>query len=422
MVALPLGDTDWARFLSGEARIRVKNRYYEQNPTNQQEGFSLLSRPGLKRWRTIGTGPIRAQPFSQQGAFGDDLFVMSGDEAYRISRATNAATLISGGFFAGNPTGFGSLAATGAIGSTPEYLYIADGTTLWLYLENGFAQGTLVISGVLSDGDVIEIGGVYYRWSTAGVDSGAPAGTIGNPWRVLLGSGTVEATDNMRNALDGSGQGVTCSTALIAHPTVNGAFSNNTSLRVVAKEPGTAGNAITTTETGATTAWGGGVLAGGGLVTLTTVSLPDDLSPLSVGFIAGYVIVVPAQTTGFGGRFFWIEPGETFIRPLNFATAERSPDPVYSVRVFGDQFALYGPDTTEFWYPTGDLLTPFLRVQGQLFSRGIVEGTDVEIKGRIIVVDATGEVYVVSQGEPLRVSDSSIEERIRTQLRLQAII
>ena len=101
MVSLPLGDTDWTRSLSGEARIRVKNRYYEQNPTNQKEGWSLLTRPGLKRWKEVGTGPIRAQPYSQSGAFGNDLFVLSGNELYRISQSTNIATLLGGGFFTG---------------------------------------------------------------------------------------------------------------------------------------------------------------------------------------------------------------------------------------------------------------------------------------------------------------------------------
>ena len=423
MVTLPLWKSDWRRSLSGESIIALRNRYPEQNPVNQKEGVSYLARPANRRWVEVGDGPIRAV-FSEPGSFNGALFVVSGQDFYRVD-TTNIATFIASGIF-GTPDGFPSIAITAAIGpGTPEMCYLADGQTLWLYVQNGWALGVLTATAAILNNDTIQIGGVYYQWTNASVDAGAPAGTLANPWRVALGVGNVEALDNMRGAINGDGvPGITYSTALVAHPTVLARSSTTNTLRIQAQAVGAAGNGIVTTETGANISWGGATLSGGGAPYLTSVDMPDALAPAAVTFIAGYVIVVPktTNTTGFNGRFFWIEPGETFIRPLNFATAERSPDPLFNCRTVGDQFWLLGEKTTEVWYPTGDELIPFQRIQGQVFERGTVEGTDAQIKDSLVLVDSDGVVYVVAGGGPKPVSDNSIEERIRRALRLEKVL
>jgi hypothetical protein len=423
VVTVNLWNTDWRRSVAGEPFIPLRNRYLEANPTNLKEGTAILSRPSNQRFVSVGEGPIRAL-FSEPGSFGGALFIVSGQELYRLD-PTNIVTFIGSGI-AGNPDGFPSIAITSALGpGTPEFCYVADGTTLWLYTENGYALGVLSAAGAIQNNDVIEIGGVYYQWTNASVNAGTPAGTSANPWLVQLGGSNVVSLDNMRAAINNDGDaGTQYSTLLVEHPTVLGRSSTALTLRVQARDVGAPGNGITTTETGANISWGAATLTGGGSPYLTTVDMPDDLAPVSVAFVAGYVIVVPKTTnvSGFNGRFFWIEPGETFIRPLNFATAERSPDPLFAVRVVGDQFWLLGEKTTEVWYPTGDFEVPFLRVQGQVFDRGTVEGTDAQIKDTIIVADSDGVVYAISGGAPQRISDNSVEERIRTALRLAKVL
>jgi hypothetical protein len=154
--------------------------------------------------------------------------------------------------------------------------------------------------------------------------------------------------------------------------------------------------------------------------TVTQVAMPDSVGTVSLAFIAGYVIVIPAQETGINGRFYWIEPGDTTVDPLNFATAERSPDRAVSVRVFGDQFWILGDNSTEVWYPTGDPVAPFARSQGRLFDKGVWEGTAVQVGDSIMLVDADGVVQKIS-ASPERVSDHSIEERIRNAKKLANI-
>jgi hypothetical protein len=291
-------------------------------------------------------------------------------------------------------------------------------------MEDGFAIGLLSATGAIVDTDEVQIGSVYYRWTSGSVNAGTPAGTATDPWLVALGSSNAEALDNLRGAVGNTGvPGVTYSLLLVEHPLVLPRSSTANSFSVQAKDAGSGGNSIVTTETGADIQWASGTLTGGGTDSVTPVPLPDDLAAIAVDFIAGYVIVVPdTRNTSFSGRFFWIEPGETFIRDLNFATAERSPDPLLSVRTVGDQFWLFGTNTSEVWYPTGDLLTPFIRIQGQTFTRGVIEGTDLLIKDQVILVDQDGVVYLVTGGGPQRVSDSSVEERIRRAIRAEQLL
>lgn len=413
MVKVPLGTGDWRRSVAGEADVPVLNRYFEQNPTNLEDQVALLSRPGLRRWLSVGNGPIRAL-YSQPGAFEDSLFVVSYDSLYSVEQDETITTLGSGLFtipFDHTP----SMAATGRLGSTPEHLFIADGRVLYLYVEDGYSDGT--VSGTPANTDVVKIDTVYYKFTNASVDAGTPAGTVGNPWLVALGASATIAFENLAAAISDNGlAGSQYSTALTGHTTVVVVSNTANSVTVRAVTSGVAGDGISTTETGAALAWGAATLTGGGTAQVNQVQTPDDVGVVSVGHIAGYIIVVVAGDFDVNGRFYWITPGETTIDALNFATAERAPDPLISVRVVGDQFWLLGTSTTEVWYLSGDAAAPFQRVQARLFDRGVWEGTDVQINDTVIVVDPDGVVYAISGGGPQRISNHSIEQRIRESM------
>jgi hypothetical protein len=266
-----------------------------------------------------------------------------------------------------------------------------------LYMENGYARGT--IGGTPANNDVVQIGGVYYKFTNAGVNVGAPAGTNANPWLVALGVDAAHAWINFGNAVDNSGvAGTQYSTALIANTTAKVVNVAGASVTVRAVAIGALGNAIVTTETGAALAWTGATLTGGGAVSWTPVETPDDVGIIGLAYIASYVVVVPAQGQNINGRFYWINPGETTIDPLDFATAERAPDPISGVVVFGDQFWLPGSNTTEPWYFTGNIDQPVLRVQGVVFDRGAWEGTAIQVKDSMIIVDNEGAVFQIQGG------------------------
>lgn len=407
MVAVPLGRSDWRRSVAKEPELRFVNRYFETNPADQASQSALISRPGLRRFMTVGAGPIRGV-YSQPGSFSDALFVVSDDVWWRVDR-DGTQTVLQTGLNPGQ--GAVSMAGTGNIGDTPEYMFLADGRNLWIYVENGYAKGS--VSGSPANNDVIRIASTYYKFTTGSVNAGTPAGTLANPWLVALGANDTLSWANFGAAVGASGTaGTDYSTALTVNTDVIVIAVSATLVSVRSVLIGALGNGIVTTETGASIAWASGTLTGGGAPTVTTVETPDDVGVISLGYIASFVVVIPAQGEGVNGRFFWIEPGETTIDPLNFATAERAPDPIYSVVVFGDQFWLPGSNTTEVWYFSGNPDSPVLRLQGVAFDRGTWAGTAIQVKESMITVDADGGVFQIAGGIQ-RISNPSVEQRIR---------
>lgn len=405
MPSLKLGSSDWKRGAAQEPRVYVQNRYFESNPTNLVEGSSLIRRPGLKRWLSFGSGPCRGL-YSQPGSFNTCLFVASGTELYRVDGG--AAQFIGGGLANNTARGYVSMTSTGNIGSTPEYLYVADGNALYLYMSAGYGFSTL--NGTPSNNDTLSIQGVYYKWTSGSVNVGTPAGTLANPWLVSLGSLPEDPMTNMALAIAVEGTaGSTYSTGLITpNPGVTYQAYGTNYLTVRTLDTTTV---VSLSTTATDVAWSSTSIVGGSQ-SFTQVQVPDGLGIISVGYIASFVICAVAPGTDYKGRFFWIEPGETIIRPLNFATAEQSPDPIYGVRVVGDQLWLLGESTTEVWYPTGDGNAPFARTQGQVFDRGVWQGTDVQVKENLFIIDSTGAVYNLAGGLN-RISNPGIEQRIR---------
>ena len=155
------------------------------------------------------------------------------------------------------------------------------------------ATGTLTASGVFSDGDTVKIGGTTYTMKTALTN------LVAN--EVLIGASTAIALDNLKQAINqgdtqggGEGQETKYSTGTVPHPTVTATTNGATTQVVEARDAGTAGNAITTTETGANCAFGGGTLASGVSVNrliMNTYTLPSGSQvvefPAPIDFVNG---------------------------------------------------------------------------------------------------------------------------------------
>lgn len=416
MVDIPLGRADYHRSVAKEAQIQTRNRFFEQNPVLASGQAALISRPGLKRWIYVGDGPIRAL-FSASGDFDDALFVVSGTEWYRVD-LDGTTTLLQGGL---NPVGTPRMAATGTIGdgtsATPAYLYLADGVELYLYIENSFATGT--ITGSPANGNTITLGDFHYQFTNASVDTGTPDGSGANPWLVALSTSDLLAWTNFANAVNISGApGTDYSTATTSNTLAQSTNKSTDTVSVRANTAGALGNDVGTAATGGL-AWGAANLVNGGQPQVTAVELPNDVGAVSVCYQASYIIVVPAQVDDFKGRFYWIDPGETTIDPLDFATAEREPDAVYDAIAFQDQFWLPGATTTEVWYFTGNSDSPVQRLQGVAFNRGTWQGTALQVKESMIIVDSDGGVFQIAGGLT-RISNPAVEERIRVAINTQA--
>lgn len=417
MADLPFVQQPSDRRVAKEAVVTLKNRFIEPNGTLNDSKASAISRPVMKKWIDVGSGYIR-KVYSAPGTFNDDLFVVSGYDLYRVTNKS-VATLV--GTISTQNTGGVSMAATAPLGTVPSKLYIAEGGVLWVYIESGQASGQLTASAIPVSGDTVQINTTYYKFLSSALDGGAPAGTAANPWNVKLGITTAASMSNLYNAINASGvAGTDYSTALVRHTTV---YANNVSsniLYVSALTYDTLGNAIVTLDTSAVLSWASGTLTGGGTPQLRQVKIPDDAGAVSLAHINSYIIIIPAQTAITKGRFYWIKPGETTIDPLAYATAERSPDALYQVIVFGDMFWLLGQNTSEAWITSGDSAAPMQRFQGILYDRGSWAGSAVQVKESVIVVDQDGAVFQVAGGLN-RISDPGIEERVRRAMQKQAL-
>ena len=115
MADIPLAKSDYFREVAKEARITMRNRYFEENPVLTDKQSALIARMGMRRWIYVGDGPIR-NVYSQPGSFSDALFVASYDKLWRVS-TTGVVTLI-GDIPSNSIDGFVSMAATNNIGTT----------------------------------------------------------------------------------------------------------------------------------------------------------------------------------------------------------------------------------------------------------------------------------------------------------------
>jgi len=224
--------------------------------------------------------------------------------------------------------------------------------------------------------------------------------------------------NNMLQAISFTGtQGVTYSANLGGqNPQVTAAYpglnvDDDALLTVTARTDLAAGNDLATTETGANMSWGAATLTGGGTHALSGVPMPDGLPPIAVATLKSFVLVA----VGNSDRFYWIRPAEITIAPLDFATAESQPDDVLTVEVVGDTAWFVGEGSTEVWYATGVVASPFAPVPGRVFDRGAIEGTVVNIKGSVFLVGRDYVVYAIA-GAPNRISNHGVEQTIRTAL------
>lgn len=417
MTTLPLGYGAYKRAAGGFPEVKLINRFLESAPTNLKEKVALIARPGtnlLERFPPdTDTGRIRGV-YSEAGTFNGDLFVVSGQNLYRYDGSVR--TLIGGEI-----KGDGRPSVAFDKGAGYERLFIADGVLLNYYGGGTHATAVLTDDGSATyTGAVIAIGGVYYGWTEGDVDDGPPDGTSGAPFLCRTGSGAAEALSNMAAMLNFDGTPGTDFSSTLSGPNTLVTAEANTddgTLTLTARVETAAGNNITVSVSGDEhLSWDGATLSGGGSHSLHGIPMPGGLPAKLCASLNHYIWIGVADSQ----RFYWIKPGETSIDPLLFAEAESSPDPVHGLERVGDTMVVLGAASTEFWAATGDANIPFAPIQGRTLSRGVVEGTAVAVDERtIILVGDDGKVYAIS-GAPQRISDHSIEERIRRQLRREA--
>lgn len=117
------------------------------------------------------------------------------------------------------------------------------------------ATETYTLAAQISDGDDVTIDSKVYTFETS------LSNVDGN---VLIGATASDTIDNLVAAIMlGAGSGTTYAAATTVHPTATAAVAAGDTMLVTAKQVGTAGNSLATTENGIQSSWGDTSMSGG---------------------------------------------------------------------------------------------------------------------------------------------------------------
>lgn len=133
----------------------------------------------------------------------------------------------------------------------------------------------------------------------------------------------------------------------------------------------------------------------------------------TVTFQDGYFIF---NRTGTGQFFISKLLSVTFDATM-WATAEQAPD--YTECVISDKRMLwiFGKESGEVWYDSGNNLFPFARVDGTFIDVGIMSPyTAAQIGGSVFWLGSDGSVYRTNGYIPQKVSTEAVEYSINTPL------
>lgn len=100
---------------------------------------------------------------------------------------------------------------------------------------------------------------------------------------------------------------------------------------------------------------------------LNDISFPDDAPVSKIAVGASRLIALRKDT----GTFYWSGPLGVTIDPLDFATAENSPDKLLDLLFIADRLYLFGSETVETWPVAADQDLPFQPLPGATFPVGI---------------------------------------------------
>lgn len=297
-VPVPLGRNAWKRSYAAEPEVVLKNRFFEVNPTNLDQQTALLARPGSTPFTSVGSGTHRGK-FTQPGFMNGDLFVADSNKLYRVQSDGTKINITS------DLLGSGDISFAAMFGADYEYLFLADGLLLQVYLGGTrgtstltatqvAATGTLTTTGNAVNNETVTIGSHVYTWK----------GTLtGAADEVLVGGSADASLTNLMNAINGgTGEGTTYGTGTVAHTQVTATHPTTSTLVVTAITAGDAGNAIATTETMTSAAWGGALMSGG----LTNVIASQVIKVGTTYFTWGNAAAVAAATATGSAAHPWV--------------------------------------------------------------------------------------------------------------------
>lgn len=146
-------------------------------------------------------------------------------------------------------------------------------------------------------------------------------------------------------------------------------------------------------------------VAEGGAV--TEISDPDFPGASSFDYMDGYGIFTVPNSSQWGVTGL---NDFTDVDALDFASAEKQSDKTVRVFSFYDTVLVFGTETTERWYNSGDVF-PFSRISNGVLERGLgAKNSVAKLDNRVFWVDNNRQVVVLEGATPVRVSTHALEK------------
>lgn len=143
---------------------------------------------------------------------------------------------------------------------------------------------------------------------------------------------------------------------------------------------------------------------------ITQIAMPNGEIVQWVAFLSGLFCIGVANSNAF----YFMAVGEAAPQALHIYNAEASPDNTQIGIPVGDQLALVGSNTVEFWQASasGTVDDPLSPVTGATYAKGTCNAASVAKLDNSFVFVGLDRVVYLGGTVPQRISDESIEERL----------
>lgn len=144
--------------------------------------------------------------------------------------------------------------------------------------------------------------------------------------------------------------------------------------------------------------------------TVALITDPDRPAWAAVDFVDGYVVYVEQSTGRFGCSAL---NDASNYDALDYATAEGSPDTLVTLKVDHRQVALFGTDSVEIWWNSGQAGFPFERVASGFVEIGCLARLGVtKADNSLFWLASDRTIRRLSGQTPVKVSQTGVEERL----------
>lgn len=146
--------------------------------------------------------------------------------------------------------------------------------------------------------------------------------------------------------------------------------------------------------------------------TVTKITDPAYYPSDTVAFQDGYFIFNRSGTNQFFiSRLYAV----TFDATM-YASAEGSPDIINGLVSVNQHVYIFGTESVEVWYNSGDALFPFDRIQGSFSLRGCINYKTIAVTNNTVYwVGNDNVVYVMNGYTPAPISTSAIQYKLATR-------